>query len=303
MYSTSSTILGKPRLLMIGCGDVGLRLLPILVKTHKVYVLTTQESKLALFRSLGACPFIGNLDDGKSLKKLAHLAPSVIHLAPPNQEGLNDLRTRNLLRTLSQGGLTKTLIYVSTSGVYGDCKGDFVDETRVVAPTSPRGQRRHDAEQQLRSWAIHHQVRVSILRVPGIYADNRLPIERLKAGTPALKPEEDVYTNHVHADDLARMILLAFYRGLPQRVMNASDASWMKMGEYFDAVAKIFHLSPPKRVGFEELRTQVSPQMLGFMKESRRLRNYRLKEIGFNFTYPTVTDFLETQKSPQKSLF
>ena len=207
MYSTSSSISGKPRLLIIGCGDVGMRLLPILVKTHKVYVLTTQESKLAILRENGAIPFIGNLDDYRSLKKLAFLAPSVIHLAPPNQEGPKDLRTKNLLRVLSKGGVTKRLIYISTSGVYGDCKGDFVDETRIVAPTSPRGQRRHDAEQQLRSWAVHHQVRVTILRVPGIYAGNRLPIERLKLGTPALKNEEDVYTNHVHADDLARMVL------------------------------------------------------------------------------------------------
>jgi nucleoside-diphosphate-sugar epimerase len=301
MYSTSSSISGKPRLLIIGCGDVGMRLLPILVKTHKVYVLTTQESKLAILRESGAIPFIGNLDDYRSLKKLAFLAPSVIHLAPPNQEGPKDLRTKNLLRILSKGGVTKRLIYISTSGVYGDCKGDFVDETRIVAPTSPRGQRRHDAEQQLRSWAVHHQVRVTILRVPGIYAGNRLPIERLKLGTPALKNEEDVYTNHVHADDLARMVLLSFYRGLPQRVLNASDASWMKMGEYFDLVATTFHLKPPQRVTFEELRAQVTPQMLTFMKESRRLKNDRLQEIGFRFTYPTVKDFLDTQQ--QGSLF
>jgi nucleoside-diphosphate-sugar epimerase len=296
MSVSSSVIANQPRALIIGCGDVGMRLLPILVKTHKVYVLTTQDSKKSLLRSMGAVPLVGNLDQWQTLKKIAHLAPYVIHLAPPNQEGPKDLRTRNLLRALSQGGETQRLIYVSTSGVYGDCKGDFVSETRTLAPTNPRGQRRMDAEQQLRAWAIHHRVQVSILRVPGIYAGNRLPIERLKAGTPALKHEEDVFTNHIHADDLARIIIYAFYRGSPQRVLNASDSSWLKMGEYFDLVAKNFGLPSPQRLTFEELRTQVSSQMLSFMKESRRLQNERLMELGFHFLYPTVEDFLQHQK-------
>jgi len=303
MSVPTSSIANQPRALLIGCGDVGMRLLPILVKTHKVYVLTTQESKKSLLRSMGAVPIVGNLDERHTLKKIAHLAPYVIHLAPPNQEGLKDLRTRNLLHTLSQGGKTQRLIYVSTSGVYGDCKGDYVSETRTLAPTSPRGKRRMDAEQQLRSWATHHRVQVSILRVPGIYASNRLPIERLKAGTPALKHDEDVFTNHIHADDLARIILYAFYRGLPQRVLNASDSSWLKMGEYFDLVAKNFGLPSPKRLTFEELRTQVSSQMLSFMKESRRLQNERLKELGFHLMYPTVEDFLKQQKEKQGTLF
>jgi nucleoside-diphosphate-sugar epimerase len=293
----------KPRVLIIGCGDVGMRLLPILVKTHKVFVLTTQEAKTSILRKMGAVPLLGNLDDSKSIVKIAHLAPNVIHLAPPNNEGPRDLRTRNLLHVLARGGRVQRLIYVSTSGVYGDCKGAFVDETRVVAPTSPRGQRRLDAELQLRSWAIAQRALVSILRVPGIYASNRLPIERLKAGTPALNHDEDVYTNHIHADDLARIILCAFYRGLPQRVLNASDFSWLKMGEYFDLVAKTFDLDPPKRVSFEELRAQVTPQMLSFMKESRRLENHRLAEIGFQFEYPRVEDFLKTQTSRQATLF
>jgi len=73
------------------------------------------------------------------------------------------------------------------------------------------------------------------------------------------------------------------------------------MGEYFDLVATTFHLKPPQRVTFEELRAQVTPQMLTFMKESRRLKNDRLQEIGFRFTYPTVKDFLDTQQ--QGSLF
>jgi nucleoside-diphosphate-sugar epimerase len=303
MNIRTSAIANKPRVLIVGCGDVGMRILPILVKTHKVYVLTTQEAKQGVLRSFGARVILGNLDDFQSLQSITRLTPNVIHLAPPQPSGGQDLRTKNLLRALGRGGITRRVIYVSTSGVYGDCKGDFVSETRTTAPTSPRGQRRLDAEQRLRAFGVANQVQVSILRVPGIYASNRLPIERLKAGTPALKSEEDVYTNHVHADDLARMVLLTFYRGLPQRILNASDESWLKMGEYFDLVAKTFELTPPKRVSFEELRAQVTPQMLSFMKESRRLRNDRLHEIGFRFLYPKVEDFLSTQKNRQADLF
>jgi nucleoside-diphosphate-sugar epimerase len=281
---------------MIGCGDVGMRVLPILAKTHKVYVLSTQESKQAALRKFGVRVILGDLDDYPSLLPLAKLAPQVIHLAPPQLSGNEDRRTKNLLRILSLGGVTQRLVYMSTSGVYGDCKGQAVDETRTPAPISPRGQRRLDAEQQLRSWGVACQVNVNILRVPGIYAENRLPIERLRSGTPALVPEEDVYTNHVHADDLARMVLLTLYRGLPQRVLNASDKSWLKMGEYFDLVAKHYKLDLPRRVGFAELSTLVTPQMLSFMKESRRLKNDRLEEIGFRFLYPSVAAFLETQK-------
>jgi nucleoside-diphosphate-sugar epimerase len=303
MTNYTSSIANQPRVLIIGCGDVGMRILPILVKTHKVYILTTQESKKESLRSFGARVILGNLDDLQSLHPLAALAENIIHLAPPQQSGTKDQRTRNLLRVLAKGGMTKKIIYVSTSGVYGDCKGDFVSETRLVSPTSPRGQRRLDAEHQLRAWGANSRVQISILRVPGIYASNRLPIERLKAGTPALKSEEDVYTNHVHADDLARMILLTFYRGLPQRILHATDESWLKMGDYFDLVARYFDLPSPKRVGFEELRAMVTPQMLSFMKESRRLRNDRLKEIGFKFQYPKVLDFLEAQKHRQPTLF
>lgn len=303
MHVSTSSIAIQPRVLIIGCGDVGQRLLPILVKTHKVFVLTTQNNKKNQFRSLGAIPIVGDLDDRYSLDKISQIAPKVIHLAPPNNEGHKDLRTRNLINTLAKGRHIQKLVYVSTSGVYGDCKGDFVREERVLAPSSPRAQRRFDAEAQLRAWALKSRVQVSILRVPGIYAGNRLPLERLKAGIPALKVSEDVYTNHIHADDLARIIIYTFYRGFPQRVFNASDSSALKMGEYFDLVAKTFGLAKPERLTFEELRLQVSPQMLSFMKESRRLQNHRLSELGFQFLYPTVKDFLKTQTEKQASLF
>jgi len=283
----------QPRLLIIGCGDVGQRMLPILVKSHKVYVLTSQTEKLPLFRQAGAHPLFGNLDDQSTLHRLSQIADTVIHLAPPNPNGTIDLRTKSLIQALSKGRRVRRFIYISTTGVYGDCGGQLISETQAVQPQNLRAVRRVDAERQLRAWAIQQGVSVVILRVPGIYAGNRLPVERLQKGTPALLESEDVFTNHIHADDLARLTILSMYRASPQRVINACDNSDLKMADYFDLVADKMKLPKPPRVDKETLKTMVSPQLLSFMQESRRISNARLQEIGFKFLYPTVQDFLD----------
>lgn len=283
----------QPRLLIIGCGDVGQRMLPILVKSHKVFVLTSQTEKLPLFRQAGAHPLFGNLDDQSTLHRLSQIADTVIHLAPPNPNGRTDLRTKALIQALSKGRRVKRFIYISTTGVYGDCGGQLISETQAVQPQNLRAVRRVDAERQLRAWAVQQGISVVILRVPGIYAGNRLPVERLQKGTPALLGSEDVFTNHIHADDLARLTILSMYRASSQRVINACDNSDLKMADYFDLVADKMNLPKPPRVDKETLKTMVSPQLLSFMQESRRISNARLQEIGFQFLYPTVQDFLE----------
>ena len=288
----------KPRLLIIGCGDVGRRMLPNLTKFFKVFALTSQADKAQELRLAGVVPLVGDLDQLNTLKRLASLASIVIHLAPPSPQGMIDQRTKNLLRILSHTSKVRRFIYISTSGVYGDCSGAWVSEERSTKPQSARGQRRLDAEERIRAWAVQFGVNVSIFRVPGIYASNRLPLERLKARTPALVPNEDVYTNHIHADDLARLIMLAVFRAVPQRIFNASDRSHLKMGEYFDLVAKSYQLPMPPRFSRIDLEDRVSPMLLSFMSESRRLENHRLSELGFVFRYPTVADFLKNQ--PQK---
>jgi nucleoside-diphosphate-sugar epimerase len=177
--------------------------------------------------------------------------------------------------------------------VYGDCGGALVDETRPVAPKNARALRRVDAELALRRWTRRGRGSASILRVPGIYAHDRLPLKRLQEGTPALRDEDDVYTNHVHADDLARIVALALFRALPGRVYHASDDTRMKMGEYFDAVADAFKLPRPPRLPWSELKAAVTPATLSFMSESRRLDNGRIKrELGVRLRYPTVEDAL-----------
>ncbi|MFA6069482.1 NAD-dependent dehydratase [Janthinobacterium lividum] len=283
---------GLPRLLILGCGDVGMRLLPLLRARFRVFAVTSQPARCAQLRAAGAVPIVANLDDRASLKRLAGLATMIVHLAPPLSSGLLDRRTRNLVAILPEHA---RMVYVSTSGVYGDCGGAWVDETRPTAPGNARAKRRVDAEQVLRAWGARRGASVAILRVPGIYAPDRLPLKRLREGTPALAAGDDVYTNHIHADDLARIIERALWRGKPGRVYHASDDSELKMAEYFDAVADTFGLPRPPRLPRAELRQVVTPMLLSFMSESRRLHNTRLKrELGVRLRYARVADALQS---------
>jgi nucleoside-diphosphate-sugar epimerase len=282
---------GKPRLLILGCGDVGMRLLPLLRQHFRIFAVTTQTSRQEELRMAGAIPVIADLDEPATLARLARLATNIIHLAPPQSDGATDRRTRNLAAILPDRA---RLVYVSTSGVYGDCGGEKIDETRPVNPHNPRATRRVDAEQALRVWAQRANAHLSIVRVPGIYANDRLPIERLQKGTPALQAQDDVFTNHVHADDLARIIVAALFHGQPSRVYHAVDDSDLKMGDYFDAVADAHKLPRPPRLPRAELESKVTPMMLSFMSESRRLENQRIKsELGIRLQFPTVADALK----------
>jgi nucleoside-diphosphate-sugar epimerase len=290
------------RLLIIGCGDVALRAIPLLKKKYQVFALVRDHAKRAGLRALGVMPLVGDLDDRASLARIAGLADAVLHLAPPPNEGAGDPRTRNLLSALSKGqrrkgSLPKRFTYISTSGVYGDCGGARVGETHPLNPTSPRSQRRVDAESQIRGWARRNRVNASILRVPGIYASDRLPLSRIQQGTPGIIDAEDSYTNHIHADDLARISVAALIHGKTCRVYHASDDSHLKMGEYFDLVADAYRLPRVPRVSREEAQRVLSPMMLSFMNESRRLTNGRMKwELKVKLRYPTVADLLATIK-------
>ncbi len=280
-----------PRLLIVGCGDVGMRLVPLLRPYFRVFATTSQPSRRAELRALGAVPLVADLDRPATLRRLAGLAQHVVHLAPPPAEGALDRRTRNLTAILPEHA---RLVYVSTTGVYGDCGGALFDESRPVAPRNARAVRRVDAEQVLRGWARRAGAQLAILRVPGIYAADRLPLKRLQAGTAALVEAEDVYTNHVHADDLATIIARALFRGLPNRVYHAVDDSEMKMAAYFDAVADAFQLPRPPRMVRAELQKVVTPALLSFMSESRRLSNGRIKrELGVRLRYATVAQMLK----------
>jgi len=285
----------RPTLLIVGCGDIGMRVLQLLQPRWRVLALTSSPGRTAELRRAGATPLLGNLDQPATLARLGRLAPHVMHLAPPDVQGEHDTRTAHLLHALA-GGVVRRLVYASTSGVYGDCGGARFDETRAVRPGSDRGRRRVDAEAQLRRFGRATGVGVSILRVPGIYAVNRAgghPRDRLLRGAAVLRSQDDVYTNHIHADDLARACVAALLRGAPQRVVHACDDTELRMGDYFDLAADLCGLARPPRVSRADAARQLSALQMSFMSESRRLDNTRLKrELRLRLLYPTVVEGL-----------
>jgi nucleoside-diphosphate-sugar epimerase len=267
----------------------------VLAGRWRVFALTSSPSRSHELRAAGAVPLLGNLDEPATLARLAGLADCVLHLAPPARDGDIDVRTRHLLAALARKP-PAALVYASTTGVYGDCGGDFVDETRALNPATDRAARRVDAETQLRAFGRRHGTRVGLLRIPGIYARDREgghPRERLARGTPVLRREDDVYTNHIHADDLGRACLLALLRGLPQRAVNVCDDSQLLMGDYFDLAADLAGLPRPERITRAEAGERMSPMQLSFWSESRRLDNKRLKrELRLLLRYPTPKEGL-----------
>jgi nucleoside-diphosphate-sugar epimerase len=280
-------------LLIIGCGDVARRALPELRRRYRVTALV--RSPDPALDVAGVEQIAGDLDDSASLAPLAGRAVRIAHLAPPAGSGALDTRTRNLLAALAPRGrgamLPRRFVYLSTSGVYGDCAGEWIDETRPPKPQTERALRRLDAERALGDWGERNKVEIVILRVPGIYASDRLPLERLERGTPALRPDEDVYTNHIHADDLAGILVAALESTLAREAYNASDDGPMKMGDFFDFVADRAGLGRPPRISREEATRLLPPELLSFMSESRRLCNRRMKaELGVQLRYSTVRD-------------
>ena len=254
--------------------------------------VTPSPQRIGELRERGIRPLLANLDDPASLRRLAGLATRVVHLAPPPGEGWTDPRTRALLAALRQRSLPSSLVLGSTSGVYGNCHGEWVAETRATRADTPRARRRVDAERAARFFGRSTGARVSILRIPGIYGVDReggTPRARLLKGTPVLRPEDDVYTNHIQADDLARGCMAALWRGRPQRTYNLSDDTQLRMGDYFDLAADLYGLPRPPRVARSVAQTELPLMLLSFMSESRRLDNTRMKrELRLQLLYPQV---------------
>ncbi|MDX1375098.1 MAG: NAD-dependent epimerase/dehydratase family protein [Burkholderiales bacterium] len=266
------------RLLIAGFGDVARRLAARLPPAVELRPLARR--------------FGTDLDRPETLEAAADWADSVLHAAPPPTEGEIDPRTANLLAVIGKGRILPTrFVYISTSGVYGDCGGAWVDESRAPNPQTPRARRRLDAERRIGAWCAARGVRLVVLRAPGIYAADRLPLERLRAGTPVLRDADDVYTNHVHADDLAACALRALEADAPAGVYNAADDTSLKMGEWFDFLADRAGLPRPPRIARADAAGRIPAAALAFMGESRRLVNRRLKDVlKVRLRYPTVFD-------------
>ncbi len=292
----------RERILIVGCGDVGKRAAAQLPSRLRVLALTSSPDRVRELRAAGITPLVGNLDEPASLQRMAGLATRVLHLAPPPSEQgrdwSHDPRTTALTRVLRRRSPAKSLVYGSTSGVYGDCQGAMVNESRPVQPHTPRALRRVDAERSIR-WLGRLGVRSSVLRIPGIYAPDRVggtPKDRLLKRTPVLRSADDVYTNHIHANDLARACVAALWRGKAQRLYNVNDDTALKMGDYFDLAAELMGLPKPPRVSRTSATEALPLMLLSFMSESRRLDNTRMKrELRVRLAYATVREGLSPQ--------
>ena len=255
-------------LLIAGFGDIARRALPALATRFRVTRLSRQLG-IDLDRRVAPCT-----------------ADAVLHCAPPPGSGDTDSRTANLLAALRG---VRRIVYISTSGVYGDCQSALVDESRSPNPQTARARRRVSGEEQLQRWGGE----LFILRAPGIYAADRLPIERLRAGTPVLRAEDDVYTNHIHADDLAAAAVRALEPDAVPGIYNVSDDSELRMADWMDLVALHAGLAKPPRLPRSRIAERVPPEVLSFMNESRRLDNRRMKAVlGVQLRYPTVYEGL-----------
>src|SRR5947208_7192679 len=266
------------RLLVIGYGDIARRAALLLASRFTIAGVSRQAGF--------------DLDQPSTLT--FGEADALLHCAPPQREGEHDSRTANLLAALEeQRVLPQRVVYLSTSGVYGDCRGERVAETRPLNPQTPRARRRADAERQFEQWCVARDVALVILRAPGIYAAERLPLERLRSRVPVLSSEDDVYTSHIHADDLAAAVARALEADAPAGVYNAADDTELLMGDWLDRVADHAGLPRPPRVSRSRIAALVPAETLSFMQQSRRLDNTRLKRVlGLRLRHPTVHEGL-----------
>jgi nucleoside-diphosphate-sugar epimerase len=280
-------------LLIAGFGDIAQRATPLLQPHFAIRALVRPESMAQVGERPGIALVAGDLDRPDTLAAIPG-ATHVLHCAPPPRTGSTDPRTATLLALLAaRRPRPLRLVYIGTSGVYGDCGGAWVDESRAVNPQTERARRRVDAESRIRTFCRAHAVEHAILRAPGIYGPGRLPLARLRAGTPVLRASEDVYTSHIHADDLAASVVRALLATGANGVYNAADDSELCMGDWFDLVADRAGLPRPPRIARAHAEQRIPAPLRSFMSESRRLVNRRLKtELGVRLRYPTVFEGL-----------
>ncbi len=275
---------------IIGCGYVGSLVAQMWRKHNRsVAALARSAASGSKLQAAGIEITYGDLDDGDSLHGLPVTGATLYYFAPPPASGQNDPRMHNLVAALDSHAPPRQVVYLSTSGVYGDTAGEWVSEESPLRPQADRAKRRVDAEQAVLQWCAANAVPLTILRVGGIYGPGKLPIKRLQQGTPTLREEECGYTNRIHIDDLVQVALAVAGQGGGSEVYNVSDGHPGTMTGYFNAVADALGLPRPPAVTMEEAKAQLSPAMLSYLTESRRLDNRKLiQELGIELKYPTL---------------
>ncbi len=274
------------QILIVGFGDVGERVARLEVTAgHRVTALARRPDKTGAVGELGLAALAVDLDQADGLPPLE--ADRIYYFAPPPGTGQRDSRMTHFLAAL--GGGPKRLVYISTSGVYGDCQGRLVDEDAPLQPGNDRSRRRLDAERQLCDWAQTGGHELVILRVGGIYSANRLPVERLRRGMKILRLEEAPPSNRIHADDLAAICVAAMARGRSGEVYNVSDGHPSTMSDYFLQVAAALHLPPPQQISWQQAQAELSEAMLSYLREGKLLDNGKmLRELAVELRYPDL---------------
>lgn len=275
--------------LIIGCGDIGLRLankLTLAWPASSITGLISSTKRAEMLQQHGIEPLIVNLDseDAFVLPHTLELNQlGIFYLAPPDRQNLADNRIGRVLNGLN--GFPKKLIYISTSGIYGNHNGDWVNELTPATPLTDRAKRRVDAEQRLLAW--HKQgADISILRVPGIYGPGRLPLAKLETSQPIIDPKEAPYTNLIHADDLAEVCFATLLRGQTGEIYNVGDGQPTTISHYYQLVAHIAGLPEPQTISLAQAQQQYTAQRLSFINESRRLNvSKMLKNLTPNLRY------------------
>jgi len=230
----------------------------------------------------------GDLDQPSSLQTLSTRSALLYYFAPPPGEANIDPRMKALLDSIQPGEGPTKIVYISTSGVYGDCHGGWVTEQSPVNPRTARAKARLAAETLLLKWGRQTATPIVILRVGGIYGPGRLPIEHIEEGLPVLRIAESPYTNRIHADDLARICMAAALHGEAD-IYNVSDGEPSTMTDYFNAVADLLNLPRPPQITMAEAQWKLSPAMLSYLTESRRMDNRRMiEELGVTLLYPNL---------------
>jgi nucleoside-diphosphate-sugar epimerase len=265
--------------IIIGCGYVGRRVAALEQAAERsvLGVVQSANSATALAAS-GIEARTADLDQPDSLASLPSAGTTVYYLAPPPPQGDSDPRMEGFVGVLQRSGVPDRVVLISTTGVYGDCRGEWVDEQRPPKPQAERARRRLAAEETLRRWGHDQGVPVVVLRVPGIYGPGRLPEKRLREGLPVLRETEAPFSNRVHVDDLARACLAAARRGVDRAVYNISDGVPTTMTDYFNRVADALGVPRPPQISLEQARRELSPGMLSYLAESKRLDNRRMRE-------------------------
>lgn len=278
---------------IVGSGYVGHRVAAAeLAQGARVHGLARSDESIAALNKLGAIAHRADLDHAITLATLDLHGACVYYFAPPPARGARDSRMQNFLEAVI-GRLPRRIVYISTTGVYGDCHGEWVNEDRPPRPSAERAQRRVDAETQLRAFGERHDVTAVILRVPGIYGPGRLPRERLERGLPVLRESESPWSNRIHVDDLVAACLAAMTRGTSDNAYNVSDGHPSTMTDYFNQVAEALGLPRPRQVSRAEAEQTIDAGMRSYLAESRRIDNHRMRaELGVALRYPTLAEGL-----------